>query len=72
MPQASDEERDRIIEIFGTLDCVTIEWWLKKHGYKLTSAWEWVVPKDHEITPDEHTAIVFLIHEWDYGGYSES
>lgn len=45
---------------------------LKDRGYKLTHDWFWELPtKDHEPSPDEEEAMIYLIEEWDMGGYTK-
>jgi hypothetical protein len=41
-------------------------------GYKLTRGWEWT-PKPgvagyDDMAQDEYECLLFLVHEWDFGG----
>ena len=68
MPQAPDELRSQ----FGIADGPVIQM-LQSRGYKLSKAWEWIVPLGHQVTPYERRAMCFLCLEWDFGlwWYSE-
>ena len=66
MPQASDAQRARMIERFGSVgDAGPIDF-LEGRGYELTGAWEWIAPRP-DFTVDEVECIEFLVDEWDYG-----
>jgi hypothetical protein len=79
MPQASDELRDYIIEKFGDIDCGAPEQFLEKKGWTLANdgSWTWSKPGFNrnnldDIPEDEWLCILFLVHEWDYGGVKEA
>jgi hypothetical protein len=69
MPQATEELRDRIRELFGdSIDEAGPIEFLEKAGYKFTRGGVIIAPNPkHEETPDEMSCIRFLIDEWDYG-----
>lgn len=72
MPQASDDLRARMERRFG--DPVSDEGpmrYLQQRGYRLTRRWTWTKPGVTELkqmTRDEFECLLFLIHEWDFGG----
>lgn len=72
MPQASDEDRARAIELFGTIMDEGVSHWLKARGYREAGEpyrWHWIKPTpEHAPTEEELFAVGFLIDEWDYGG----
>ena len=75
MPQASDELRSRMEERFGdSISDAGPTKFLEDAGYKLTSSWLWEPKKGVEslkdMTQEEYECILFLVHEWDYGGLS--
>ena len=66
MPQASDELRSLMEEMK----------FLEDAGYKLTRDWHWE-PKPgvsdlKGMTRDEFECLLFLVHEWDFGGLKEN
>ncbi len=73
MPQASQELTDRMIERFGEdryLEEGPIQF-LKDAGYTLSRSWEWKkegINSLNDMTRDEFECLMFLVHEWDYGG----
>ena len=75
MPQASLELTDRMIARFGDdyLENGPLEY-LNACGYRLTPQWEW--HKDgitdlRQMTRDELECLLFMAHEWDYGGLAK-
>ena len=73
MPSASDELRNEMERRFGDAisDSGPIRF-LEDAGYKLTSDFEWE-PKPgvrtlKDMTRDEFDCLLFLCHEWDFGG----
>lgn len=71
MPQASSEDRDRMLRWFGTIDVYPIEEFLRSRGYVLVPReWYWKKPTpSHTVSEEERHCIVFLVDEWDYDGY---
>lgn len=73
MPTASDEERGLMQKWFG--DAVSEQGpmkFLESHGFELSKAWEWKLPtKYHQISCYEFACIIFLVHEWDFGGIED-
>lgn len=73
MPSASDELRENMRVRFG--DHIGDEGpmkFLRDAGYVLTRDWTWL-PKEgvtsyDDMTPDEYECLLFLVHEWDFGG----
>lgn len=44
---------------------------LKERGYSLTYGWEWSKPGISnlgQMERDEFECLLFLVHEWDFGG----
>ena len=76
MPQASEELRSRMEKRFGdAVSDVGPTKFLQDAGYELTHDWLWE-PKPGVtdlagMTPGEFECLVFLIHEWDFGGLEE-
>jgi hypothetical protein len=73
MPQATDELRARMNQLFGDpVDDAGPISFLEKRGFVLTSAFEWRLPPGvktwAELTTDEQNCICFLCDEWDFGG----
>lgn len=73
MPQASDELRERMESRFG--DGISASGpikFLTDAGYKLTRDWQWSarpgVTSLKDMTRDEFECLLFLVHEWDFGG----
>lgn len=66
MPQASDEDRERIQDRFGTIDCYTIWRYLQKRGYTENKGYITLPTPLHKITKEEGECIDFLCDEWDY------
>lgn len=63
MPSATDELRDAFPG--GADEAIEV---LSAAGYKLTRAWTWIPPRDHDPTKRELDAIEYLFQEWDFGG----
>lgn len=72
MPQASDDLRDLMGKWFGSR--VSDEGpvaFLCSRGYVTTPGFCWKKPTPaHTVHPIEEYCILFLIHEWDFGGIS--
>lgn len=70
MPQASDHLRRIMRRRFGGLDSYGPEQYLKRRGWKLHDDWTWSKRGEtiDTMTRIEFEAMMFLIHEWDYGG----
>lgn len=67
MPQTSKERAARWPGMEGEASS-----YLEDHGYKLTYAFKWKLPKKgHTPTEKESDAIWYLIEEWDFGGTVE-
>lgn len=73
MPQASPELQEQMRQRFG--DAISEEGptkYLQDAGYKLTRHWFWEpkpgITQYREMTCDEFDCLLFLVHEWDYGG----
>ena len=76
MPQASDALREQMNQKFGdpVSDAGPIKF-LEDAGYTLTREWQWE-PKPgvtdlKGMTRDEFECLLFLVHEWDFGGLIE-
>lgn len=77
MPQASDELRQQMKDRFG--DAIGEEGpmkFLQDAGYVLTREWTWK-PKQgvadlKGMTRDEFDCLLFLVHEWDFGGLAST
>lgn len=73
MPSASDELREAMNKRFGDpIDESGPMQFLEDAGYKLTKDWLWE-PKPgvaclKDMTRDEFDCLLFLVHEWDFGG----
>lgn len=69
MPQATNEHRAR----WGGADGIGPEKamnFLEAKGFVIdTGNWHWRVPLDHTPTDKETDAMLFLVHEWDFGGF---
>lgn len=72
MPQASDELREKMDQRFGDIDDSGPCEFLHSQGYKLGRDWCWTPPESvlsyKDMTDDEYDCLLFLVHEWDYGG----
>lgn len=74
MPQASEELRQMMVD-FGFGDPVdenAVTAFLESAGYKLDRGWCWI-PKQcvstySDMTTKEYACLLYLVHEWDYGG----
>lgn len=73
MPQATDELRQRMNELFGDpiSDSGPTDF-LIQQGFVLSPTWEWMAPPRlhywDELSQDEKDCVVFLFQEWDHGG----
>lgn len=71
MPQADEGLRGRIRTRFGSIDTSGPEKYLKDAGYELARSWTWSksgVTELRDMSRDEFECLLFLVHEWDYGG----
>ena len=72
MPQASDELREEMKKRFGSMDTEKPIKYLEDAGYGLTKDWQWKpklgVSDLKGMTRDEFECLLFLVHEWDFGG----
>lgn len=74
MPQASDELRAEMERRFG--DRVSDQGpmqYLTTRGYTLNGDWTWSKPGVSDLKQmarDEFECLLFLAHEWDFGGLS--
>lgn len=73
MPQASDELRAEMERRFG--DPIGDEGpmaFLRERGWSLNRDWTWSKPGVTQATMprDEFDCVLFLAHEWDFGGVS--
>jgi hypothetical protein len=72
MPQASDELRARMLVRFGdsTSEAGPTQF-MEDAGYTLGPDWTWhkLGVDDYDaMSPEEYECLLFLAHEWDYGG----
>ena len=68
MPQATEEQRKRWGGELGIGEDKAIKF-LEDAGYILSRDWRWFLPNpNHTPTPNEISAVQFLIDEWDFGG----
>ena len=73
MPQASEELRKQMAEYFGgsgIMDTAPTKF-LQDAGYTLTREWTWDKPgvTDYDqMSRKEFECLMFLCHEWDFGG----
>ena len=73
MPQASDDLRGRMKKRFGDpVSDMGPTKYLEDRGYKLTGDWLWEprggVTCLEDMTQAEWECLIFLVHEWDFGG----
>lgn len=71
MPSASQETIDECAEFLGTVNDSTACAYLKRRGYELSSRWTWSHPTKRtydDMTRREFACLLYLCHEWDYGG----
>ena len=74
MPQASDELRNIMQQRFGTIDEAPVTAHLESQGYTLTRDWTWKkegVNDLKDMTRFDFECLMFLVHEWDFGGLAE-
>lgn len=73
MPQANDELRAQMKEYFGDpIDDSGPRKFLETHGFSLTKDWCWKSKKTYDtMTRKEFECIMFLAHEWDFGGLAK-
>lgn len=71
MPQASDDLRQRMVDRFGDIGDGPPAQFLIDAGYKLSRGYTWSKPGISaygQMTRDEFECLMFLMHEWDWGG----
>lgn len=72
MPQASDELCQLMKVKFGSIDESGPMGQLLTNGYILTQEWLWQPPEGvrtyRDMTRDDFECLMFLVHEWDFGG----
>lgn len=72
MPSASNELQKIIIDRFGSLDDNKPIAYLSDRGYKLLPGFIWQpkvgVTTYADMEQDEYDCLLFLVHEWDFGG----
>ena len=67
MPQTTRERAAR----WPGMDTQAIEF-LTRNGYLLNHDYTWTLPKNQtKPTVMEEDAIIYLIEEWDFGGYRD-
>ncbi len=77
MPQAGPQLRSKMEEYFGdpVLDQGPMKY-LKDQGYKLTKDFLWIpkegVAKYEDMEEKEWDCLLFLIEEWDMGGFKDA
>lgn len=72
MPSADPDLQKQMIECFGSIDAAGPTDALVAAGYKLRKNRTWA-PKPgvmcyRDMTRDEFECLMFLAHEWDFGG----
>jgi hypothetical protein len=74
MPQASDEDRAQMQQWFGDgIDDHGPHAYLESHGWTLLRGWLWQPPVPyHSVSCYELACVMFLINEWDYGGFKDA
>jgi hypothetical protein len=75
VPQASDELRSEMERRFGdpVSDAGPMKF-LEDAGYVLGRDWQWRKPGISDLkqmTREEFECLMFLAHEWDFGGLAE-
>jgi hypothetical protein len=43
---------------------------LRAAGFTLTCQWTWTPPPGHTVTDRDRSAVLYLIDEWDFGGFT--
>jgi hypothetical protein len=79
MPQASDALWEEVRAFLPAIDdmpsdaaCIDF---LRTAGYCLQDDWTWFKPNVNtfgQMTRHEFDCMIFLMHEWDFGGLKES
>jgi hypothetical protein len=75
MPQASDYLRKQMRKMFGNIGVGGPSRFLEERGFTLTPLWNWTKPGEtdfYQLSLDEQSCIVFLMDEWDYGGFQSA
>ncbi len=71
MPSASEKLRQKITDRFGSIGDQGPMKFLTERGFTLGRDWCWRKPgikSNDDLTQEEWEAVLFLIHEWDFGG----
>ena len=72
MPSADEDLKQRMVSRFGDHSEVGPINFLEGKGYKLTKAWFWEpkpgVTSLGQMPRDEFECLLYLMHEWDFGG----
>lgn len=71
MPQASDDLQAAMTRRFGNIGTAGPMCFLRDAGYTLSPSWEWSKPGVTDLKQmarDEFDCLLFLAHEWDFGG----
>ena len=65
MPSTTPERQSRWESDFYACE------YLREMGFSLTSEWCWTHPSKEldDLTDMEEDAIIYMIEEWDYGGF---
>lgn len=70
MPQASDELRNVMKELFGDeVDDKGPRDYLLKKGFTQDGKWEWTAPAHGQVDCIDALCVKFLVDEWDEGGF---
>lgn len=65
MPQTTPERAAR----WPGMDAEAMAY-LKAQGFRIGRDWCWRHPENRDLTEKEKDAILYLIEEWDFGGYA--
>ena len=73
MPQADPDLVKIMVDRFGDTSEDGPMRFLESAGYRLTPDWHWMpkpgVTDYNGMTRDEFDCLLFLCHEWDFGGF---
>lgn len=67
MPSATDQDRDKMIARFGSIDDTGPIQALLDAGYSFPRGGMIIAPPGHTPTESELECVYFLCDEWDYG-----
>jgi hypothetical protein len=72
MPSADEDLKRRMVARFGDIGTQGPIEYLEKRGYKLTRDSFWIPPVGitniGQMERDEFECLMYLMHEWDFGG----